>query len=157
MQETLAAERLSRLWLSENVRPVHIEGMVYEGLDALDELVGFGSLHVLVKCCLIDPARMEKKEPRISHRTIDLDVEATRLFPNAGDGITQFRRNRSFLSFTCVEAGKDGEFHLGALDFSRFILSSAVIAALCEIRTSDYEQHRAHEHTPETQFHHSAP
>jgi hypothetical protein len=69
----------------------------------------------------------------------------------------QFCRNCFFLSFTCVEAGKDGEFHWGALDFSRFVLSSAVIADLCEIRTSDYEQHRANEQTPETQLHHSAP
>ena len=43
-----------------------------------------------------------------------------------------------------------------ALDFSRFILSSAVIAALCEIRASNYERYRANEQAPETQFHHSA-
>ena len=69
-----------------------------------------------------------------------------------GDCIAQFSRDCFFLSFTCVEAGKDGEFHLGALDFSRFILSSAVIAALCEIRTSDYEQHRT---DADEYFHHS--
>jgi hypothetical protein len=34
--------------------------------------------------------------------------------------------------------------HLGAPDFSRFILWSAANAALGEMRTSDYEQHRAH-------------
>jgi hypothetical protein len=92
---------------------------------------------------------MKEKQTGIAHRAVDLDTEATRLFANAGNCITQFCCNCSLLSLTGMEAGKYREFNLGALDFCKVSRLRFALAVLCEIRNSDYEQHRAHEHTPE--------
>jgi hypothetical protein len=57
--------------------------------DALDELIRFRSLRVLVERRFIDPARMEEKQLRIGHRAVGFDAKAPRLLANTGEGITQ--------------------------------------------------------------------
>ena len=125
--------------------PCHIERMVDQKLNAIHELIRFGSCHVQIECRFIDPARMQEKQPRISHRAVYLYPEATRLFANARNGIAQFRLHRTLFTFPRMEAGKDSEFHLSALGFSRFILSSGLIAALSDNRNNNSKQHRTNE------------
>ena len=84
--------------LTENARPGNIEWMVDQELDALDELIRFEPLSMLVKRRFIDPVRMEPEQSRVSYRAIDFNVKAPRLGANADHGITQPRRHRFFFS-----------------------------------------------------------
>jgi len=78
-------------------RSRHIERMVDQRLDSIDEVNGMRQAGVIVEGCLVFPARVNVERLRIADGSKRVNANAARLFARRAENITQRLCHSTFL------------------------------------------------------------
>ncbi|HEY5301773.1 MAG TPA: hypothetical protein VIJ55_13950 [Acetobacteraceae bacterium] len=99
----------------DGLSPRHVERMIDQRLDALQEPERVREFRMDLECRLARPARVDVEQPRIADRTIGPDRHTASLLAGRADDIAQRRRNGILLPLSGMEAGEYEQFRRALL------------------------------------------